>query len=82
MNWATGVGLALSLWALIEAIHIWWRYDLRWITKVKFSLVGTACAFVSWFAVHWHLIGPRTASEPHTSSVHAHVRRASASVGI
>jgi CubicO group peptidase (beta-lactamase class C family) len=58
MNWATGAGLALSLWALIEAIHIWWRYDLRWITKIKYSVVGIACAFVSWFAVHWHLIGP------------------------
>jgi hypothetical protein len=58
MNWVTGVALALSLWAVISAIHVWWRYDLRWITKVKYTLVGLACAFISWFAVHWHLIGP------------------------
>ncbi|MFP5250014.1 MAG: serine hydrolase domain-containing protein [Acidobacteriota bacterium] len=58
MNWVTGVGLALSLWAMIEAVLVWWRYDLLWITKLKYSLVGAACAFVSWFAVHWHLIGP------------------------
>ena len=58
MNWVTGAGLGLSLWAMIDAVLVWRRYDLLWITKLKYSLVGAACAFVSWFAVHWHLIGP------------------------
>jgi multisubunit Na+/H+ antiporter MnhE subunit len=31
---------------------------MRWITKVKFTLVGLACLFLSWFALYWHVIGP------------------------
>jgi CubicO group peptidase (beta-lactamase class C family) len=58
MNWVTGVALLISLFAVISAIRIWGRFDLRWITKVKFSLVGLACLILSWFAVYWHLIGP------------------------
>jgi len=60
MNWAVGVGLALSVFAVISAVRVWRRGELRWITKVKFSLVGLACAVLSWFAVYWHLIGPTT----------------------
>ena len=58
INWATAVGVMLSLLAVISGIVIWWREDLRRITKVKFSLVACACAIVSWFAVFWNLIGP------------------------
>jgi CubicO group peptidase (beta-lactamase class C family) len=57
VNWVTGFGLLLSLFAVISAIRIWFR-DVRWITKVKFTLVGVACAFISWCAVFYHLIGP------------------------
>jgi hypothetical protein len=39
-------------------VTIWWREGMRWITKVKFTLVGLACLFLSWFALHWHVIGP------------------------
>jgi hypothetical protein len=48
--------LALSLFAIVSGIRVWTR-DLRMITKVKFSLVAFACAMISWFAIHWHLIG-------------------------
>ncbi len=58
MNWVTGVALLLSLFAIISAIRIWSRQNLRWITKMKFSLVGLACLILCWFAVNWHLIGP------------------------
>jgi CubicO group peptidase (beta-lactamase class C family) len=58
INWATGVALVLSIYAVFSAIFIWWREGLRWITKVKFTLVGLACLILSLFAVHWHLIGP------------------------
>jgi CubicO group peptidase (beta-lactamase class C family) len=58
MNWATGLALALSLFAVVSGTRVWWRENLRWITKVKFSLVGLACLILSWFAVHWNLIGP------------------------
>jgi CubicO group peptidase (beta-lactamase class C family) len=58
VNWTTGLCLLLSLFAVLRAIFIWRRGDLRRITKVKFTLVGAACAFVSWCAVFYHLIGP------------------------
>ena len=58
MNWVTGLGLLVSVFAVLSGVFIWKRADLRWITKVKFAVVGGACVILSWFAVHWHLIGP------------------------
>jgi CubicO group peptidase (beta-lactamase class C family) len=58
VNWVTGLCLLLSFFAVLRATFIWRREDLRRITKVKFTLVGLACAFVSWCAVFYHLIGP------------------------
>ena len=58
LNWAAGFVLLLSLFAVISAIRIWKRDTLRWITRVKFTLVGVACVLLSWWAVHWNLIGP------------------------
>jgi CubicO group peptidase (beta-lactamase class C family) len=58
INWTTTVALILSLIAVLAAIRIWFREDLRRITKVKFSLVGVACVVLSLLAVHWNLIGP------------------------
>ncbi len=58
INWVTVLALILSLFAAVSAIRIWRRENLRWITKVKFSLVGLACVILSWVAIHWHLIGP------------------------
>lgn len=57
VNWITGICLLLSLLAVLRAIRTA-RRDLRWITKVKFGLVGLACAWLSWCAVFYHLIGP------------------------
>jgi hypothetical protein len=31
---------------------------LRRTTMAKYSLVATACVMLSWFAMHWHLLGP------------------------
>ena len=58
INWVTGVALLLSLFAVISAIRIWFRPHTRWITMIKFTLVGIACLVLSWFAVYYHLIGP------------------------
>lgn len=58
MNWVTIVALLLSVFAVISAIRIWGRSELRWITRVKFSLVGLSCLILSVFAVYWHLLGP------------------------
>ncbi|MGH9606224.1 MAG: serine hydrolase [Terracidiphilus sp.] len=57
-NWDTALALLLSIFAIVSGVRIWWRANLRWITKVKFSLVGAACLILSWFAIYWHLIGP------------------------
>jgi len=59
LNGAVGLCLLFSLFAVISGIRVW-RRDLRWITKVKFTLVAVACVVVSYWAVHWHLIGPTT----------------------
>ncbi|MGO9936792.1 MAG: serine hydrolase domain-containing protein [Terracidiphilus sp.] len=58
LNWATALALVLSVFSIASAVTIWWRDELRWITRVKFSLVGMACFFLSWFSLHWHVIGP------------------------
>ena len=58
INWVTGVALLLSVFALISAMRIWWRPHTRWITKVKFTLVGASCVVLSLVAVYYHLIGP------------------------
>ena len=58
LNWATGIAMFFSFFAIVAGIRVWWRADLRWITRVKFSLVGLACLILCWFAWHWNLIGP------------------------
>ena len=56
-NFVAMVGIVVNTLAVIAGIKAWAR-DLRFITKLKFSFVALACAFVSWFAIHWHIIGP------------------------
>ncbi|WP_263356508.1 serine hydrolase [Acidicapsa ligni] len=55
LNCVIGLLLFLSFLAVISGIAVWSR-DLRWITKLKFTLVALACVFLSWFSIHWHLI--------------------------
>lgn len=56
-NFVAMLAIVVSTLAVIAGIKSWAR-DLRLITKLKFSMVALACAFVSWFAIHWHVIGP------------------------
>jgi hypothetical protein len=58
INWSAGVCILFSLFAVFSAIRIWFRGDLRPVTQWKFSLVAVACAFLSWLAVFYHVIGP------------------------
>jgi hypothetical protein len=60
INGVTALTLVLSVFAIISGIRVWWRTDLRSITKVKYSLVALACAVLCWFAIHWNVIGPVT----------------------
>ena len=58
MNLVTGVAIVLSVFAVYAGLRVWRLSDVRYISKVKFSLVAVACLFLTWFSVHWHLIGP------------------------
>ncbi len=51
------LAIMISTIAFIAGIDAWSR-KVRVITKIKFSFVALACAFLSWFAIHWHIIGP------------------------
>jgi multisubunit Na+/H+ antiporter MnhE subunit len=57
-NFATALALGLSLFAVFSAVRVRGRTGLRRITMVKYSLVAAACLMLSWFAIHWHLLGP------------------------
>ena len=56
-NFVAMVAIVLSTIAVIAGIDAWGR-SIRVITKLKFTFVALACAFLSWFAIHWHIIGP------------------------
>ncbi len=58
LNGATAIAFLLSGLAAISAWRVWLHAELRWITKIKFSIVGLACLTMCWFAIHWNLIGP------------------------
>ena len=58
MNLVTGVAILLSIFAVYAGLRIWRLSNIRFISKLKVSLVAAACVFLTWFSVHWHLIGP------------------------
>lgn len=51
------IAMFFSAWAVASAITIW-RRNFRWITSVKFSLVALACLFLTFFSLHYHILGP------------------------
>jgi CubicO group peptidase (beta-lactamase class C family) len=57
-NLVTGLAIFLSVFAVVAGLRIWRRSEIRFISKLKFSLVALACLFLTWFSMHWHLIGP------------------------
>jgi len=58
VNVVTAIAMLLSVLAAISAWRVWLHAELRYITKIKFSLVGLACVAMCWFAIQWNLIGP------------------------
>jgi hypothetical protein len=58
MNFVTTLSLGLSLFVVFSAIRTWGHAKLRHITRVKYAVVAIACLFLSWFSLHWHLLGP------------------------
>ena len=58
MNLVTGLAIFFSLFAVVAGLFVWRRSEIRLISKLKYSLIAFACLFLTWFSVHWHLIGP------------------------
>ncbi|HLZ51857.1 MAG TPA: serine hydrolase domain-containing protein [Candidatus Acidoferrum sp.] len=58
INWFSVLAAFFSIFALIAGIRIWLRADVRTISRIKFSLVAAACVFLTWYSIHWNLIGP------------------------
>ena len=58
-NFVAMAAIVVSTLAVIAGIKSWGR-DVRIITRLKFTFVALACAFLTWFAIHWHIIGPTT----------------------
>jgi CubicO group peptidase (beta-lactamase class C family) len=52
------IAVLLSLFTVISAIKVWRRPATRRISKIKYTVFGLACLFLSWFVVHWNVIGP------------------------
>ena len=57
MNFVTALALGFSVWTVFSAIRLSGRIDLRRTTRVKYSLVAVAGVILSWFSIHWHLLG-------------------------
>jgi hypothetical protein len=57
MNVVIGLALLLSLFPVISATRVWRLPQIRWITKVKFTLVALSCVMLAWVSVYFHLIG-------------------------
>lgn len=58
INILTAFAVFASLFAILPGITIWLPANLRFISRLKFSLVTLACLFLVWFSLHWHLLGP------------------------
>jgi len=58
ITWFAVLAALFSIFALVAGIRIWTRADVRYISRVKFSLVALACVFLTWYSIHWNLIGP------------------------
>ncbi len=58
INWFSVLAVFFSIFALIAGVRIWRRADVRAISRMKFSLVAAACVFLTWYSIHWNLIGP------------------------
>lgn len=57
INWFSVLAVFFSIFALVAGLRIWTRADVRTISRIKFSLVAAACVFLTWYSIHWNLIG-------------------------
>lgn len=58
MNLLTGLAIFFSIFAVRAAAKVAQQKQMRGITRLKFLLVALSCAFLTWFSIHWNIIGP------------------------
>ena len=58
MNMVTSIAILLGVFSVHAGLRVWRRPEIRYISKLKFSLVAATCVFLTWFSIHWNLIGP------------------------
>jgi len=58
VNAVSTIAILFSLFAVGSGLVVWFRFGLRRITQIKFSLVALACLVLSWLAIHWNVLGP------------------------
>ncbi|MGB7282354.1 MAG: serine hydrolase domain-containing protein [Candidatus Acidiferrum sp.] len=58
ITWFSVAAAFFSIFAVIAGIRTWRRADARFLSRLKFSLVALACIFLTWYSIHWNLIGP------------------------
>jgi hypothetical protein len=58
ITWFSALAVFFSIFALVAGLRIWTRADVHTISRIKFSLVALACVFLTWYSIHWNLIGP------------------------
>jgi CubicO group peptidase (beta-lactamase class C family) len=57
-NVLAGLAIFFSLLVVRATIKVLPQKEIRPISRLKFSLIALACAFLTWFSIHWNLIGP------------------------
>jgi len=57
-NLLTGLAIFFSIFAVRAAAKMAQQKKMRAVTRLKFLLVALACAFLTWFSIHWNIIGP------------------------
>jgi hypothetical protein len=58
MNLLAGLAIFFSIFAVRAAASMAQQKKMRGITRLKFLLVALACVFLTWFSIHWNIIGP------------------------
>jgi len=56
-NLLVGLAIFFSLFAFWAAAKVLHQKETGLISRLKASLVALSCAFLSWFSIHWNLIG-------------------------
>lgn len=56
-NYVAAVAIFFSLWAVLSGIRVW-RRELRTISKLKYTVVALACVYLTYFSIHYRVIGP------------------------